>query len=303
MSSPQLQEGHLYLVLFYSRTIAYSFTFAGLTTLVCLSPEVTHRLLALLWILFPIAYKGMDGLSDKIRDKSHPTSYTEVPYSPIEAEKDEVQPKLLCADMTRLVWKSQVPFMSLFTSSFSKHLLVGGVVTTLAFDSTSVAPRNQYLFYMLALGCGDLFGRAYLGILSLCTIENKFRIQKTWILALGNFCLLVSMVFVSWFRLFSSFYPVSAVVLVNSFVCGAVLVNSYHNAGEGLTVSEKRFCRALMTCAAWSANTAVALIGWDTEVKLRRQCLAFNPEVVCYTRSLTKWNPAENCVSYQYISK
>ena len=195
--------------------------------------------------------------------------------------------------------------MVLFTSSFSKQLVVGGVVTTLAFDSTSVAPRNQYLSYMLALGCGDLFGRAYLGILSLCTIENKFRIQKTWILSLGNFFLLVSMVFVSWFRLFSSFYPVSAVVLVNSFVCGAVLVNSYHNAGEGLTVSEKRFCRALMTCAAaaWSANTAVALIGWDTEVKLRRQCLAFNPEVVCYTRSLTKWNPAENCVSYQYISK
>ena len=136
------------MVLFYGRAIAYSFTFtfAGLTTLVCLSPEVTHLLLALLWILFPIAYKGMDGLSDKICDKSHPTSYTEVPYSPIEAENDEVQPKLLCADMTRLVWKSQVPFMALFTSSFSKHLLVGGVVTTLAFDSTSVAPRNQYLF-------------------------------------------------------------------------------------------------------------------------------------------------------------
>ena len=247
--------------------------------------------------------QGNGGLSDKIREKSHPTSYTDVPYSPIEAENDEVQPKLLCADMTRLVWKSQVPFMALFTSSFSKHLLVGGVVTTLTFDSTSVAPRNQYLIYMLALGCGDLFGRAYLGILSLCRIENKFRIEKTWILALGNFFLLVSMVFVSWFRLFSSIYSVSAVVLVNSFVCGAVLVNSYHNAGEGLTVSENRFCRALISCAAWSANTAVALIGWNTEVKLRRQCLAFNPEVVCSTRSLMKWNPAENCVSYQYINK
>ena len=80
--------------------------FAGLTTLVCLSPEVTHLLLALLWILFPIAYKGMDGLSDKIREKSHPTSHTEVPYGPIEVNNDEVQSKLLCADMTRLAWKS-----------------------------------------------------------------------------------------------------------------------------------------------------------------------------------------------------
>ena len=275
------------------------FTFAGLTTLVCLSPEVTHLLLVLLWILFPIAYKGIDGLSDKIREKSHPTSYTEVPYSPIEEDNDEAQSKLLCTDMTRLVWKSQVPFMALFTSSFSKQLLVGGVVTTLAFGNTFVAPRNQYLFYMLALGLGDLLGRAYLGILSMCGIESKFRIQETWILALGNLFLLVSMVFVSWFRLFSSFYAVCAAVLVNSFVYGVVFVNSFHNAGEGLTVSEKRFCRALIVGAAWSGFTIVSLIGWDTEVKLRRRCLAFNPEVVCYTRSLTKWNPSEHCVSYQ----
>ena len=274
-------------------------SFAGLTTLVCLSPAVAHLLLALLWIIFPIAYKAINNLSDKSREKSHPSWHTEVTYSPIEADYDEVQSKLSWADMTRLVWKSQAAFMALFTSSFSKQLIVGGVATTLAFDSTSVAPRNQYLLYMLALGCGDLLGRAYLGILSLCTIENKFRIQKTWILALGSFCLLVSMVFVSWFRLFSRFYPVFAVVLVSAFVFGAVFVNSFHNAGEGLTVSEKRFCRALMAGAAWSANTAVALIGWDTEVKLRRRCLAFYPEVVCYTRSLTKWNPVENCVSYQ----
>ena len=244
--------------------------FAGLTTLVCLSPEVTLLLLALLWILFPIAYKGMDGLSDKIREKSHPTSHTEVPYSPLEVDNDEVQSKLLCTDMTRLVWKSLIPLMALFTSNFRAQLLVSGVVTTLAFDKTSVAPRNQYLFYMLALGFGDLFGRAYLGILSMCGVENKFRIQKTWILAFGNLLFLVSMVFFSWFRLLSSFYPDFAVVLVSGFAFGAVFVNSFRNAGEGLTVSEKRFCRALMAGAAWSANTAVSLIGWDTELKLRR---------------------------------
>ena len=267
----------------------------------CLSPEVTILLLALSWILFPIAYKGMDGLSDKIREKSHPTSHTDVPYNLIEADGDDSQSesKLLCADMTRLVWKSQVPFMALFTSSFSKQLLVGGVVTTLAFDKTPVAPRNQYIFYMLALGLGDLLGRSYLGILSMCRIESKFRIQKTWILAFGNLFLLVSMIFVSWFRLFASFYTVFAAVLVNSFVYGAVFVNSFHNAGEGMAVSEKRFCRALLAGATWSASTVVSLIGWDTEVRLRRQCLAFNPEVVCYTRALTRWNPSEHCVSYQ----
>ncbi|XP_015749046.1 PREDICTED: battenin-like isoform X1 [Acropora digitifera] len=282
-------------------TFAAPLIYLGLTTLVCLSPEVTILLVALSWILFPIAYKGMDGLSDKIREKSHPTSHTEVPYNLIEADGDdsESESKLLCADMTRLVWKSQVPFMALFTSSFSKQLLVGGVVTTLAFDKTPVTPRNQYIFYMLALGLGDLLGRSYLGILSMCCIESKFKIKKTWILAFGNLFLLVSMIFVSWFRLFASFYTVFAAVLVNSFVYGAVFVNSFHNAGEGMAVSEKRFCRALLAGATWSASTVVSLIGWDTEVRLRRQCLAFNPEVVCYTRALTRWNPSEHCVSYQ----
>ena len=74
-----------------SNVTGKSFTFAGLTSLVCLSPEVAHLLITLLWILFPLAYKGMDGLSYKIGDKSHPKLYTEVPYSPIEADNDEVQ--------------------------------------------------------------------------------------------------------------------------------------------------------------------------------------------------------------------
>jgi len=177
--------------------------YLALTTLVCLSPEVTHLLLALLWILFPIAYKAMDGLSDKIRQKSHPTSHTEVPYSPLEVDKDEVQSKLLRADMTTLVWKSQVPFMALFTSNFSAQLLVGGVVTTLAFDKTPVAPRSQYIFYMLALGFGDFLGRSYLGILSTCGVQSKFRIKKnmdsrTWkfiFTCMHGICLVVSAFF------------------------------------------------------------------------------------------------------------
>ena len=150
---------------------------------------------------------------------------------------------------------------------------------------------------MLALGTGDFLGRSYLGLLSLCGIEKKFTIRKTWILAFANVSLLIFMVFVSWFRLFSHFYAVYAVVLINSFLAGACFVNSFHNAGEGLRVLKVRFCRGLLIGALWSANTAVSLIGINTEVLLRRHCLTFLTEVVCYTRSLNGWNSSEYCVT------
>ena len=75
------------------------------------------------------------------------------------------------------------------------------------------------------------------------------------------------MVFVAWFRLgFGYFYVVCAVVLANSFLAGAVCINSFHNAGEGLAAPKVRFCRGLLIGALWSANTTVSLIGINTEV-------------------------------------
>ncbi|XP_068736092.1 battenin-like isoform X1 [Montipora capricornis] len=273
-------------------------SYLGLTMLACLSPEVSYLLIAVLWILFPIAYLAMDDLSNRIHEKFHPTSFTEVPYKQVESNtNDELPSKLSCVEMSWLVWETLVPFLALFSSNFSKQLLVNSVATTLAFSNTSVAPRNQYIFYMLALGTGDVLGRSYLGLLSLCGIEKKFTTRKTWILAFANVSLVIVMVFVSWFRLFSHFYAVYAVVLVNSFLAGACFVNSFHNAGEGLGVLKVRFCRALLIGALWSANTAVSLIGINTEVLLRQHCLAFLTEVVCYTRSLNGWNPSEYCVT------
>ena len=77
-------------------------------------------------------------------------------------------------------------FYWVFVSNFCKQLLVTGVMTTVAFSNDSVAPRNQYLLYVLASGTGDLLGRPYLGYLSNCGIADKFAIRKPWILSLLN---------------------------------------------------------------------------------------------------------------------
>ena len=261
--------------------------------LACLSPGVSLLVLAALWILFPISYFAIKERSSS----NYPTSYKEVPYIPVESDSNDTpEPKLSCNSMLSLVWKTQGLFIALFASIFSKQLLVSGVVTTKAFTDVPFTPRNQYLLYMLAYGTGDFLGRPYLGFFSLCGIQDKFIIRKTWILAFLNVSILIFMVFDSWFRLLPDLYVAVVLVLINSLLSGMVFVNSFLIVGESLSVEEKRFCRALLTGAMWTANLAVALIALDTEARLRENCLLFFREGACYTRSRTGWNPTISCM-------
>ena len=264
--------------------------------LACLSPEVSLLLVAVLWILFPISYLAVEERGNGNHPRHHPTSYKEVPYSPVESDTNEIpDSKLSYNDMLSLVWETQAPFITLFSSIFSKFLLVNSVVTTLAFTNVSLTPRNQYLLYVLVSGIGDVFGKGHLGLLSLCGQEDTFTVKKTWIVAFFNVSILIFMILASWFRLVSQFYIVMTVVLLNSFFCGVVFTNTFHNVGEGHSVPATRFCRALLTGAVWTAELTVALIGLDTETRLRRHCLLFFLEMSCYTRSSTAWNSSTSC--------
>ena len=265
--------------------------------LACLSPEYSLLLVAALWILFPISYISMEERSNIIHPSPPPTSHKEIPYSPIESHSsDTAESKLSCNDMLLLAWKTQVLFIALFVSIFCKQLLLNSVVSTIAFDNVSITPRNQFLIYVLAYGAGDLIGRPYIGVLSLCGIEDKLIVKKTWILAFVQVSILIFMMFVSWFRFLSHFHSAVVLVVVNSMLSGMVFANTFNTAGEGLSVEERRFCRALLTGALWSANLAVALIGLDTEARLLEHCLLLFPRVSCYTRSRTVWAPSTSCV-------
>ena len=263
--------------------------------LACVSPEVALLLLSSLWILFPIACCTIVRESSA-NAPSHPTSYKEIPYRPVESSPNNTpETKLSHKDMLWLVWKMAVLFIALLTSNISKMLLVTAVVTTIAFNNVPISPRNQYLFYLLASGTGDILGRLYLMCFSLRGKEDKFTVRKTWILTFVNVSVLIFMVSVSWFRILTSFAVVVGIVMMNSLVSAVVVINSFQNAGEGLGVSEKKFCRALAAAAFWIASMSVSFVGLDTEASLRKHCLLYFPEVTCYTRSSTAWNP-DACV-------
>ena len=255
--------------------------------LVSLSPEMALLLLITLWILFPISYVA---IAEEERKSSHlqSTTFKEIPYSPIEENPNNTpESKLSLKDMLALAWKTLLQFISLLTSCISKMLLVNGVITTIAFNNVSVTLRDQYLFYVLASGIGDFIGRPYLLYLSLCGMEDKFTVNKTWILAFLNVSFLILMVLVSWFRFLSNFFAAVGIVMMNSFLSGVVYASTFKNAGDGLGVAQRMFCRALLAGALWTANITVALIGLDTEARLREHCLLLFPEDTCFTRSTT----------------
>ena len=259
----------------------------GLTMLVCLSPQLSLLLVTALWILLPISYIAME---EPRNSNPNPKSFKEIPYSPIKANfSDASKTRLSIIDMLSLLWQTEPLFIGMFLSSFCKQLLVSSVMTTLAFSDDSVTPRNQYLLYVLASGTGELLGRSYLGLLSYCGIEDKFTIRKPWFLSSLNVFILIFMVFVSWFRFgfLSHVYTAAVVPLVQSLLAGIVYVSTFQCAGEGLSVEERRFCRAFLTGALWAASVAGALTGLTVEYQLREHCVYVSEDVACFTRSHT----------------
>lgn len=273
----------------------------GLTVLACLSPQISLLLVTTLWILLPISYIAMEQPSNINHPNPNSTSFKEIPYSPLKSNSsdDASKTRLSIIDMLSLLWQTEPLFIGLFVSIFCKQLLVSGVMTTMAFPDDSVTPRNQYLLYVLALGTGELLGRPYLGYLSHCGIEDKFTIRKPWILSSLNVFIVIFMVFVSWFRFgfLSHVYTAAVVPFINTFLAGIIFVNSFHFAGEGLSVVERRFCRALLSGALWAANLAVALTGLTVEYQLREHCVYAFEEVACFTRSQTAWDSSVLCVA------
>ena len=267
--------------------------------LACLSPQVSLLLITALWLLLPISYIAIEEPSNRNHPNPHPTSYQEIPYSPIKSNSSSPsETRLSINDMLSLAWQTLPLFIGLFVSNFCKQLLVSGVMTTIAFPNVVFTPRNQYLLYVFASGVGDLLGRPYLGYLSRCGIDDKFTVKKPWLLALLNVSILIFMVFASWFRFWfvSHFYACAAIVMVNTLIAGIVFLNTFQFAGEGLSVAERRFCRALLTGSLWTANLAVALIGLTVENQLREHCVYSFDEDACFTRSPTAWDPSVSCV-------
>ena len=263
--------------------------------LACWSPNSSLLLPSVLWILLPISYLL---IKDWSNCNQNLTSYKQVRYISVESDVNE-EPggsKLSRKDMLFLTWKIQKLFIPLLVGMFCKNLLLSGVVTTIAFTNIPITPRNQYLLYALAYGTGDLLGRPYLGYLSLCAIEDKFVLKKTWIPALLQVFVTMFMVFDSWFRMIPELYLALALVTLNNFLLRILYVNSFLHAGEGLRAGEKRFCRAFLAGALWSSNIAASLISLNTEPRLQPHCLLFYSEVACYTRSQTARSRNISCV-------
>ena len=265
--------------------------------LACFSPQVSLLLTAPLWILLPISYTAVKkpGNSDR-----HSSIFKEIPYSPIDehSTSDSSELRLSCYEMVSLVWQTQPLFIAVAVGLFSKYIILNGVVTTIAFSNISITPRNQYLIYVVVSGLGDAIGRSYRAFLSNFGIEDKCIVKKTWKIAVLDFLIVVLTVLISWFRFqfLYNLYSALTLVFLSALLQGIIYVNSFQVAGEGLGVPERSFCRSLLTGAIEVGIMSAALMGLDTESKLREHCVQVFDELTCFTRSPTAWEPSVSCV-------
>ena len=262
------------------------FPFSGLTVLASLSDQVSFLILTTLWISIPICYFIITS-DQRETSNLNPTSFEGVPYRPIQQHSDDaLKPELCPSDMLLLVWNSLNQLIAMMTSTMSRSLMLNGVVSTMSFTNVSITPRNQFIYYVLGAGICDFIGRSYLLYSSWCKENEYLVVKRTWIPALANAAILIVMVLASWFRFIPSFFAVAGLVATNALLSSIVFVNSFHNVGDELRGLEKMFCRSLMVSAIGLANMTVAVIGFDTESRLRKHCLLFLSVQNCFTRSL-----------------
>ncbi|KAJ7365164.1 battenin CLN3 protein [Desmophyllum pertusum] len=112
----------------------------GMTTLVCVSPKTTVLITAAL----PLAYL----LFYAIMEKRH---YSKELYNP---SGDTCEHHLSWNEKLALMWQSLRGVVSFSVGLFVEVLVLGSMVTTLAFQNSPFDPRDHYVYYVLMVTMG-----------------------------------------------------------------------------------------------------------------------------------------------------
>lgn len=202
-----------------------------------------------------------------------------------------------CCDRFYVFWRTLPFWIALFLGEFCEVLILTSVVTTLTFPNSPFNPRTHYVYYTTASSIGELAGRSYGAIISLCFKINTTT-KHTWIfpgiLAVDLFFL----IFAAWYRFLPNVWIVFPLLLVAGLCEGALFSNSFSITPRGLSHQQVEFCRGLLTVAYGSGILMGAFIGLSTETGLKSRCLQTgSPAEYCIARSMTGWSTSSCGVS------
>ena len=250
--------------------------------------SLNTTLLAIIWVpfLLPIFYLLMDKKHCNEESVSKPTSYEDVPYSPLNPVPEENARKLTLQERVKVMWENGLLFVSLFIGEFCEYLLIGAIVTTLAFPNAPFTPRDHYQYYVLASMIGELLGTSY-GLVMFCL---KCRLpdytKHTWLFAMITTACTSFLASAAWFRFLQSVWVVICVVFVVGLTNGALYNCTFAAAAASKSSSRhKGFALAFLTAASGAGPFAANLLGIYFEPLMRGHCVSIIRDVKnCITR-------------------
>lgn len=185
------------------------------------------------------------------------------------------------------------PFIfCLFVTYFSEYLANHAVITTLAFPSNTISPRDHYPYYMLTYHIGKFLGRSHVFLIT-CFSPGLLKyvlVKKTWILALISFAHLLIFLSMSWFRYVDHISYVLILCVTEGFIAGSMYVNSVHAVTETIDdLRQKEFALGLLTVGDATGKLFAGIVGLWHEPMLKKHCLEkLDLGMYCFTRHATR---------------
>lgn len=250
----------------------------------CVSPKTT----VLISSALPLAYL----LSYVIMEKKH------YPQEFPNSSGDLSEHHLTCNEKITLICQNLRGVVAFLVGVFVEYLVLGSIVTTLAFENSPFGPRDHYVYYVLMATMGELFGRSYISLFSAC-INTHFSlaVRQTWIFSTVLLILGTLLCFAAWYRFLPNVGLVLVLVLAIGVFDGMLYVNTILSAAQDDDFRSKAFSRGFSMLGFAVGSLIAALLGLLVEPALREHCIEVSSsDQFCFTRPTSTWNSSASCV-------
>ena len=253
-----------------------------MTTVACVSPRTT----VLITCVLPLAYL----LSYVIMEKKHYSHKSD------EACDDE---HLTCNEKLALMCQNLRGVAAFCVGAFVEYLILGSIVTTLAFQNSPFNPRDHYVYYVLMITMGEFIGRSYISMFSICTRKHSLAVRQTWIFSGAMLILGTLLGFAAWYRFLPNIGLVLVLVLAIGILNGMLYINTILSAAQDEDSRSKVFSRGFSMLGVAVGSIIAALLGLLLEPVLRGHCMEVSSsDQFCFTRPMSAWNSSDSCMTH-----
>lgn len=252
--------------------------------MVCVSPKTTVLISSALPLAYLLSYVIME-------KKNYPQEFQ-------NSSGDSSEHHLTCNEKMTLIFQNVCGISAFLVGVFVEYLVLGSIVTTLAFENSPFGPRDHYVYYVLMATMGELFGRSYISLFSACVNTHfSLAVKKTWIFSAVLLILGALLGFAAWYRFLPNVGLVLLLVLAIGVFDGMLYVNTILSAAQDEDFRSKVFSRGFSMIGFAVGSLIAAFLGLLVEPALREHCIEVSSsDQFCFTRPMSALNSSASCV-------